>query len=220
MSGDTVNLKIVDPEQIDAARTMLRTIAQPPTTLLGLGASEYAITESGDGGFALTMTAAYQLQMQRQIVGQSIEVVRRRIDELGTREPTIEQQGDDRILVQVPGLKDPEELKRILSTTAKMTFRLVDSNANIQQAVQGRVPAEDELLYEQGSDRTADHALSRAAPRDGVGRPAAVARARASISAPASRSSISASTRVAPASSAMSPRSMSGGASPSCSTTR
>jgi len=150
ISGDTVNLKIVNPEQIDAARTVLRTIAQPPTTLLGLGSSEYAITESGDGGFALTMTAPYQLQMKRQIVGQSIEVVRRRIDELGTREPAIQQQGTERILVQVPGLKNPEELKRILSTTAKMSFRLVDSNANIQQAVQGRVPAEDELLYEEG----------------------------------------------------------------------
>ena len=66
------------------------------------------ITEDGDGSFTLEMTEPYQRQMQTQIVSQSIEVVRRRIDELGTREPTIQQQGTERILVQVPGLKNPE----------------------------------------------------------------------------------------------------------------
>lgn len=150
ISGNGVSLKIVNPAQIDQARTILRTIAQPPGTILGLGVSEYAITESGDGAFTLAMTEQYQRQMQAQIVNQSIEVVRRRIDELGTREPTIQQQGTERILVQVPGLKDPQQLKNILSTTAKMTFRLVDDNGNIQNAVQGRVPADDELLYEDG----------------------------------------------------------------------
>jgi protein-export membrane protein SecD len=150
LSGNGVSLRISNPQQIDAARTILRTIAQPPATLLGLGTTEYMITDPGDGSFTLTMTEPYQRQMQTQIVGQSIEVVRRRIDELGTREPTIQQQGTERILVQVPGLRDPEELKRILSTTAKMSFRLVDTNGNVQQAVQGRVPADDELLYEEG----------------------------------------------------------------------
>jgi protein-export membrane protein SecD len=149
-SGNSVNLKISNPQQIDAARTILRTIAQPPTTFLALSASEYNIAESGDGTFTLTMTEPYQRQMQTQIVSQSIEVVRRRIDELGTREPTIQQQGTERILVQVPGLKDPQQLKTILSTTAKMTFRLVDTTGNVQNAVQGRVPADDELLYEAG----------------------------------------------------------------------
>jgi protein-export membrane protein SecD len=150
IQGNGVDLRISNPEQIDTARTLLRTIAQPPGTLLGIGISEYTITEAGGGSFALEMTEPFQRQMQSQIVSQSIEVVRRRIDELGTREPTIQQQGTERILVQVPGLKNPEQLKTILSTTAKMTFRLVDPNGNVQQAVQGRVPADDELLYEEG----------------------------------------------------------------------
>jgi protein-export membrane protein SecD len=150
LSGNGVSLRITNPEQIEQARTILRTIAQPPQTILGLGASEYTITDSGDGAFTLTMTEPYQRQMQTQIVSQSIEVVRRRIDELGTREPTIQQQGTERILVQVPGLKDPQQLKTILSTTAKMTFRLVDTTSNVQNALQGRVPADDELLYEDG----------------------------------------------------------------------
>ena len=150
ISGNSVSLKIANPEQVDAARTILRTIAQPPATFLALSASEYNMAEAGDGTVTLTMTEQYQRQMQTQIVNQSIEVVRRRIDELGTREPTIQQQGTERILVQVPGLKDPQQLKTILSTTAKMTFRLVDTTSNIQNAIQGRVPADDELLYEDG----------------------------------------------------------------------
>jgi protein-export membrane protein SecD len=150
ISGKGVSLRITNPEQIDQARTILRNIATPPQTLLGFGASEYVLDEAGDGMFTLTMTEPYQRQMQTQIVSQSIEVVRRRIDELGTREPTIQQQGTERILVQVPGLKDPQQLKTILSTTAKMTFRLVDTTSNLQNALQGRVPADDELLYEDG----------------------------------------------------------------------
>lgn len=64
--------------------------------------------------------------MQRNVLEQSIEIVRRRVDETGTREPIIQRQGDDRILLQVPGLQDPEQLKRLLGKTAKMTFHLMD----------------------------------------------------------------------------------------------
>ena len=79
--------------------------------------------------------------------GQSIEIVRRRIDELGTREPIIQRQGDDRIVVQVPGLADPERLKRLIGETAKMTFRLVDTSMSAEQALQGRPPPESEIVY-------------------------------------------------------------------------
>jgi protein-export membrane protein SecD len=145
---ESVSIHVADPSQLDAARKILQDIASPPGTFLGLGSAEYDMTDDGQGNFSLRMSPAYQRQMQSQIVSQSIEVVRRRIDALGTREPTIQQQGTDRILVQVPGLKNPEELKRVLSTTAKMTFRLVDANGNVQDALKGRVPPDDELLYE------------------------------------------------------------------------
>src|SRR6185503_4094402 len=91
-------------------------------------------------------------EMRQQVVNQSIEVVRRRIDQLGTREPTIERQGEDRIVVQVPGLSDPQRLIDLLGKTAKMTFQPVDETANPDQAVKGIVPIGDELLYED-SDR-------------------------------------------------------------------
>ncbi len=81
-------------------------------------------------------------------VQQSIEIVRRRIDELGTTEPVIQQQGVDRILVQVPGLDDPRQLKALLGKTAKMNFRLVSNSMSGQQALATRtVPAGTELLY-------------------------------------------------------------------------
>ena len=81
-------------------------------------------------------------------VQQSIEIVRRRIDELGTTEPVIQQQGVDRILVQVPGLDDPRQLKALLGKTAKMNFRLVSNAMSGQQALATRtVPAGTELLY-------------------------------------------------------------------------
>ena len=68
--------------------------------------------------------------IQDQTINQSIEIVRRRIDETGTREPIIQRQGDDRILVQLPGLDDPSEVKALLGKTAKLTFHLVNDSAS------------------------------------------------------------------------------------------
>ena len=73
----------------------------------------------------MTVTDAGITDKSRKAVEQSIEVIRRRVDALGTREPSIQRQGDDRVLVQVPGLQDPETLKEILGKTAKLEFRLV-----------------------------------------------------------------------------------------------
>ncbi len=77
---------------------------------------------------------------------QSIQIVERRVNELGTVEPSIQRQGVDRILVQVPGLQDPSRLKELLGKTAKLTFRLVDQTTPIDQALQGNVPPDSELL--------------------------------------------------------------------------
>ncbi len=66
-------------------------------------------------------------KIQDQTIGQSIEIVRRRVDETGTREPVITRQGEDRIIVQLPGVEDPQYVKKILGKTAKLTFHLVDN---------------------------------------------------------------------------------------------
>ena len=113
------------------------------SSVLSVGGKEYDMTEPGGGVFTLRMTDAFKTQTHQQMLDQSIEVVRRRIDELGTREPTIERQGEDRILVQVPGLQDPAQLKEILGKTAKMTFQLVDETADPNATA---APIGDEIL--------------------------------------------------------------------------
>ena len=89
-------------------------------------ANELEILEQIDGSILVSMTEEALTDLLRRSVDQSIEIIRRRIDELGTKEPTIQRQGNSRILIQVPGLDDPKRLKDLLGTTAKMTFHLID----------------------------------------------------------------------------------------------
>ena len=77
----------------------------------------------------------------RKSVDQSIEIIGRRVNELGTVEPLIQREGTDRILVQVPGLQDPTRLKQLLGKTAKLDFRMVDTKASAEQAQQGQPAA-------------------------------------------------------------------------------
>jgi preprotein translocase subunit SecD len=87
----------------------------------------------------------------KNVVSQSIEIVRRRVDETGTREPIIQRQGDNRILLQVPGLQDPERLKSLLGKTAKMSFHLM--NEDDPYPVQKRPAPLGEMLLEGQSDK-------------------------------------------------------------------
>jgi len=142
-SGDVVRVRVPDPASQAQARTILDGINPALTgSVLGGAGKEYDVTQQ-DGLFTMTMTQGYKTQTHEQVLEQSLEVVRRRIDEMGTREPNITRQGEDRIVVEVPGLQDPAELKAILGKTAKMTFQLVDETANPASPT---VPAEDELL--------------------------------------------------------------------------
>jgi preprotein translocase subunit SecD len=144
---DSVSVTIIGADRFDEARTILDGL-NPLVSggVLSVGTHQYEVGGSA-GRFTMRMTDVYKKQAQEDIVGQSIEVVRKRIDEMGTREPTIERQGDDRIVVQVPGLQDPSQLIKILQTTAKMTFQLVDESADIEQAKKGIVPIGSELVH-------------------------------------------------------------------------
>lgn len=144
---DTVTLKVREAQQYDAAKKIV--VDNNPVmsgSLLGASTKEFAIGEPGQNRITMKLTEEYKTQTKEQTLNQSIEVVRRRIDEMGTREPTIERQGQDRILVQVPGLSDPKRLIELLGTTAKMTFQLVDETADVAQAARGIVPIGDVLL--------------------------------------------------------------------------
>lgn len=97
--------------------------------------------------------------MKRQAVAQSLEIVRRRIDELGTKEPQIQQQGADRIVIQLPGVQDPSEIKEIMGKTAKMTFHMVDESTNASMAAMGKIGADAMLA---NGDETGPIVLKRA----------------------------------------------------------
>jgi preprotein translocase subunit SecD len=146
-ANDSVSVRILEAGHRDEAEALLRDLNPSISgSVLAVGARTYDVTVSPDGTIAMKMSDAAKASLKTDVVNQSIEVVRRRIDELGTREPTIERQGDDRIVVQVPGLDDPKQLIKILGTTAKMTFQLVDETANVEQAEKGLVPIGSEVL--------------------------------------------------------------------------
>ena len=89
------------------------------------------------------MTEATRNETIESAVEQSIEIVRRRIDETGTKEPTIQRQGEDRIIIQLPGIDNPEEIKRLLGQTAKMSFHLVNDNVSTEDILAAVVFAGD-----------------------------------------------------------------------------
>ncbi|HEX4303096.1 MAG TPA: protein translocase subunit SecD [Rhizomicrobium sp.] len=146
--GDAIAVQVKDPARFEEAHGLIQGLNPAMGTgVFGAGAKAYEFSDNGHGLYTLRMTDDYKKQTQQEIIGQSIEVVRKRIDELGTREPTIEREGDDRIVVQVPGLSDPEHLKKILGKTAKMSFQLVDEAADRSGAAQrGVAPIGDEIL--------------------------------------------------------------------------
>jgi preprotein translocase subunit SecD len=147
VGGDAITVTILEPGQYDQAKTILKNLNPVVSgSLLSVGQRAYDMLEPGGNTVVMKMTDAYKAQTKQQIVDESVEVVRRRIDELGTREPSIERQGEDRILIQVPGLADPQRLIKLLGKTAKMTFQLVDETADINQAKKGIVPIGSELL--------------------------------------------------------------------------
>jgi SecD/SecF fusion protein len=144
-----VRVKINDPAKVEAAKTALAELLRPANaSLLGGGnVIEVEITEPGDGQLDLKLTDAGIDYRVSSAASQSIEVVSKRVNELGTTEPLIQKQGKDRILVQVPGLQDPQRLKDILGSTAKLTFQMVDQSMPANEAVQGRPPAGSEVIY-------------------------------------------------------------------------
>ncbi len=140
--GNSVRVRLRDPAQIDAARPLLKDVAS--------GEMELSIAD--DGQVVISFSDAAIAERTRQAVTQSIEIIRRRIDETGTREPTIQRQGSDRILIQLPGVKDPERIKDIIGKTAKMTFRFVQTALPPGPKPSGVPPAGTEYLPDADTD--------------------------------------------------------------------
>lgn len=158
-----VSVRISDAAERERVLPKLRELARPAGSILGQGGAQAIdITEQPDGLISLTLTDQGINEKIRKAIEQATEVIRRRIDALGTTEPNIQRQGNDRILVQVPGLQDPTKLKEILGTTAQLEFRMVaDPGAPASDVEQlpsqeeggATVPVEKRVIV-QGEDLT------------------------------------------------------------------
>jgi preprotein translocase subunit SecD len=152
--GNSVEVRIRDGSSFDQAQTKLRELSLPLGGLLGgTGQRSLDVTTEPDNLIRLTVTDPAVIERVRQSVDQSIQIIERRVNELGTVEPLIQREGTDRILVQVPGLQDPTRLKQLLGKTAKLDFRMVDTNVSPEQAKPGQIPPDDELLYSTGTPK-------------------------------------------------------------------
>ncbi|WAC49071.1 protein translocase subunit SecD [Asticcacaulis sp. SL142] len=139
-----IYVRITDAAQVDAAVTELQRLSTPLPR--NPSVRDINIAKGDNQTITLRFTEDGRKAEAASAVDTSIEIVRRRVDSLGTKEPTILRQGANRIVVQAPGESDPEQLKRVIGQTAKLTFQMVDETISPAEVQAGRVPPGSELL--------------------------------------------------------------------------
>ncbi|WP_457647242.1 protein translocase subunit SecD [Profundibacter sp.] len=144
---DQLRVRIGKPENMARALELVRSLAQPVASLSSVGATDIEVSADGDV-ITVQLSEAEKQAVDERTIQQSLEIIRRRVDEVGTREPTIQRQGTNRILIQVPGLGSAQELKDLLGSTAKLEFKPVvgrTSNPNANPGARNEVlPSLDE----------------------------------------------------------------------------
>jgi len=141
-SPTEISVELTDPNQKAAATTAVQALQNNISSTFGVGGvPELAFSESPDGKIVVTLTSDGITARMSALVAQSMEVIRNRVDEVGTTEPLIQRQGEDRVLVQVPGFEDSARLKELISRTARLTFHLVHPSMTAAQAEAQGVPA-------------------------------------------------------------------------------
>ncbi len=140
--GDRVVVQMRDAADVPQVITLVRDLAQPVTgAFTGFGAASNLVVEGiGADQVSIGLSEAAVTQLRDSAILQSIETIRRRIDDTGVREPTIQREGDSRIIVQVPGLDDPQRVIDLVGKTARLEFHMHDATIPITEAIQGRVP--------------------------------------------------------------------------------
>src|SRR6516162_6372166 len=153
VTARSVSVKIRDAAELDKAYQELRKLAAPVGGNVFSGFSGYDLdVATKDDTVMLTVTDAGLAHRMSSAIQASIETIRRRVDAFGTTEPSIQREGRNRVLVQVPGISDVERLKKLIGETGKLEFRLVDAGASAQQVVESKqVPIDDDLLYSKGT---------------------------------------------------------------------
>jgi preprotein translocase subunit SecD len=144
ISGRTMNFLVRDPKDVDYVVGALGNLRQPLQS--GLGTFDFDVTVVDGTRINIALTDGGVGERKQAALEQSVEIVRRRVDSLGTKEASVSREGNDRIVVQVPGLQDPSELKRILGKTAKLEFKMVDERTTPEMVAAGRAAPGAELL--------------------------------------------------------------------------
>ena len=136
LQKNIVRVRVRDIKDLDAAYAELRKMIQPlaGSVFTGAGGADITVSKDASGAITLTPTQPAITARINSAMAAAIETIRRRIDELGTKEPTIQRQGADRILVQVPGLDNPEQLKTLIGKTAKLSFHAVHASVTARDA--------------------------------------------------------------------------------------
>ncbi|MFO6464461.1 protein translocase subunit SecD [Jannaschia sp. KMU-145] len=154
--ADELRVRFSEPGGAQAAADAVRALAQPIVSLTGVGQSDIDVEVAGDI-LTVTLSDAERTATDDRTMQQSLEIIRRRVDEAGTREPTIQRQGADRILIQVPGIGSAQELKELIGTTARLTFHPVVSRSGSAETT---VDA-DQLLHPSMDEAGAYYILER-----------------------------------------------------------
>jgi preprotein translocase subunit SecD len=141
-AGGRLTFMVRNPAQVDAAVEFARRQTQP----VGLGPRDWSVNVIDQNRIVMTPTQAGIEKALQDAMATAREVVYNRVDPSGTKEVTVIRQGGQRILVQVPGLQDPEGLKKLLGKTARLEFKMVDLNASQEQIAQGRAPVGSQIL--------------------------------------------------------------------------
>lgn len=154
---DQLRIRVSEGDEVQRAASLVRGLARPVTSLTGAGATDIDVSIEGDT-IIVQLSDAEKLATDDRTVRQALEIIRNRIDEVGTREPTIQRQGSERILIQVPGLGSAAELKRIIGTTAQLTFQPVVTRSSGDDVTAG--PGE-EVLPGRGEDQGVRYVLEQ-----------------------------------------------------------
>jgi preprotein translocase subunit SecD len=177
--ADELRVRISQPEGMARAIELVRGLSSPVVSLTGQGTRDIEVRGEGPE-LVVTLSEAERQAIDERTLQQTLEIVRRRIDEVGTREPTIQRQGGDRVLIQVPGLGSAQELKDLIGTTAQLTFQPVvgrtgsaDDNAGVGNEI---LPSLDEegvfYILEQAPVVTGEELVDARPDFDQNGRPA------------------------------------------------
>ena len=144
LEGNRISAKIEDPEALDKFNAIIK------KDFDFLKRSQR--TEAGVSTITLEMPASEAKETEKLAVDQALETIRNRIDQFGVAEPDIRRQGENRILIQLPGIKDTERAKELIGRTALLEFKLVDDTDDVNAALKGNVPPGTEILYQVRQD--------------------------------------------------------------------